>query len=235
VLVALSPVIIHFFGPDGSGKSTQADLLLARLTAQNVKVRKYWIRSPHTLAFLLWKLSIKIGFFRTVLGKSGTYVKIPAVNQNRVLKQLWPLIELVSVAPLVVRAQLYLLSGYNLIAERYVLDTVAFVAFSVDDSSFTQKIAAKLFLKLIPKNAQFIFIDADYNTICARRAGCLVYGGSIIKTELEPQKFIEFQRGIYKTLAQTTNALVVNTAKHSKEETFALITRYLSNTFGNKN
>jgi thymidylate kinase len=230
----LPPVIIHLFGPDGSGKSSQADLLLARLAAQKVKVRKYWLRSPHTLAFLLWTLSIKVGFYRTVAGKSGTYIRIPAVNRSRVLRGIWPLVELVSVIPLVVRAQLYLLSGYNLIAERYVLDTVAFVAFSVDDASFTQKLTAKLFLKLIPKNAQFIFIDADYDTICARRAGSLLYGGSIIKTELEPREFIEFQRDIYKKLAQTTNALVVNTAEHSKEETFARITSYLSNTFGNK-
>ncbi|MCW4009504.1 MAG: (d)CMP kinase [Candidatus Bathyarchaeota archaeon] len=233
----MSPFFVHFFGPDGSGKSTQADLLTAYLKTKNVKTRKYWLRSPHTLAFLLWELSIKVGFLRVVSNASGAYIKIPAVNRSRIVSQVWALIELISVAPLVVRAQLYLLSGYTLVAERYLLDTIAFVAFSIGDKSFPHGQIAKLFLALIPAGTKFVFIDADYDTITQRRARFLEQKPvsentvevkvSSIKTELEPREFIDFQREIYRTLAQEKKALIVDTSRHSQEEAFNMILAYL--------
>jgi hypothetical protein len=235
----LSPIIIHFFGPDGAGKSTQVNLLVSEFLSKRIKVRKYWIRSPHTLAYVLWKVSLKIGFFRTVSNKSGAYIKVPAVHRNRVLGRLWSLVELVSILPLVVRANLYLLSGYTLIAERYVLDTIAFVAFSINDSGFLQSPISWLFLALIPAKTKFIFVDADYDTIVQRRVHFLnneivcskkapKKNGSAIKTELEPREFIDFQRILYKTIAQANGALVINTSKHSPKETFNLILDYLN-------
>lgn len=234
---SLSPIIIHFFGPDGAGKSTQADLLLVHLMRKNVKVRKYWTRSPHTLAYVLWELSLKIGFFRTVSNASGAYIKVPAVHRNHLLGRLWSLIELMSILPLIVRAQFYLLSGFTLIAERYVLDTIAFVAFSIDDLSFLKSPLLRLFTALIPVKTKFVFIDADYDTIYQRRVHFLSrnantnratkLGGSSIKTELEPREFIDFQRAVYKSLARTEMALVVNTAEHSQQETFNLVLNYV--------
>jgi thymidylate kinase len=220
---------VHFFGPDGAGKSTQADLVLAKLAGKNVKVRKYWARSPHTLAYLLWELAMKVGFYETVSGASGSFIKVPLVRKSRLLGRLWAIVELVSVLPLVMRAQLYLLCGYTLIAERYVLDTIAFVAFSINDAAFVQSPFAKLFTLLIPAQTKFILIDADYNTIHQRRAAQLSYGttSSSIKTEMEPQAFIDFQRAVYQSLAQTTNALIVNTSEHTQQETFDLVAKYL--------
>lgn len=238
----MSPILIHFFGPDGAGKSTQVDLLVRDFLSRRMKVRRYWIRSPHTLAYLLWKVSLKIGFYRTVSSASGAFIKVPAVHQNHMLGRLWSLIELVSILPLVVRAQLYLLSGYTLIAERYVLDTIALVAFSINDAHFLQSPISRIFLALIPAKTKFILVDADYDTIAKRRALFLssetrpkekLRNHSIsIKTELEPQKFIDFQRTLYTSLAEASNALVINTSRRSLKETFNMISDYLNNLSG---
>jgi len=237
----LPPILIHFFGPDGAGKSTQVNLLVSDFLSKRIKVRKYWIRSPHTLAYVLWRISLKIGFFRIVSSASGDFIKVPAVHRNHMLGRLWSLIELVSVLPLVVRAQFYLLSGYTLIAERYVLDTIAFVAFSINDANFLQSPISRMFLALIPAKTKFILIDADYDTIFKRRALFLSNEiqfkkelgkhGTPIKTELEPRKFIDFQRTLYTSLARVNNALVINTSKHSLKETSDIILDYLNNPF----
>jgi len=42
--------LVSFFGPDGSGKTTQAMMLADHLRARGVKVRLAWIRSKRTLA-----------------------------------------------------------------------------------------------------------------------------------------------------------------------------------------
>jgi len=59
------PALIHFFGPDGSGKTTQVDILLRQLLSKGVPAKKGWIRSPHTLAFVFAMLFLKIGLYRT--------------------------------------------------------------------------------------------------------------------------------------------------------------------------
>ncbi len=228
---------MHFFGPDGSGKSSQVNLLLQRYLNRNVKARKYWIRSPHTLAYLLWEVALKVGFFRTISNKSGSYIKVPCVNRSWLMGRLWALVEWVSVLPFVVRADLYLLCGYTLIAERYLIDTLTFVAFSIDDPKFAQSPLAKLYLALIPKKTRFIFIDADYQTIYKRKSifvnltnpqdASNMAVGTSIKSELEPQAFIDFQRAIYQSIAKTTHALTINTAENSMQQTSRLIQQHL--------
>ena len=136
------------------------------------------------------------------------------------------------------RSYLYLLSGYTLIAERYVLDTMTTVAYSIDDAAFLQSPLSKLFMILIPKRTKFIFIDADYDTVFKRRAPLLENGkflaksekvyGSIPRSAVEPQDFIDFQRQMYCTLAKSTNALSINSSQHSIKETFDIIMRYLT-------
>lgn len=53
---------VHFFDPDGSGKSTQVNLLVDYYLNRGIKVRKFWLRSPHTFAYLLWRFLVLIVF-----------------------------------------------------------------------------------------------------------------------------------------------------------------------------
>jgi len=228
--------MVHFFGPDGAGKSTQVDILVRNAKAKGIRVKKCWVRSPHTIAFILWKVFVKIGFYRAISNPLGALFKFPAVDRCTALKLLWSFVEFFGVLPIVIRTRILLLMGYKLIAERYILDTITTIAYFVNDINFLRSRIARLLLYFIPSNTVFIFLNSDYETIFRRRVNSLsdknvnsqgrAYG-AIPKGGIEPREFIEFQRKAYKTLARAFNALEINTASSSIEETSRTILKYL--------
>ena len=221
--------LIHFFGPDGSGKSVQANILMSYLEMDHVRVKKYWLRAHHTVAYLLWKILVAIGFYRAIVNIYGDELKIPAVNRSYFLCRFWATIEFIGILPLVIRANILLLSGYCLVAERYILDTIAGIAYAVDDPNFPKSWTARMLFCLIPRNTFYIFLDSDYETIRARRSGdnhVSTKGRQqveVAKPFLEPREFIEFQRSLYGRLALQSDALTIDTSKTSIEETSKII------------
>lgn len=230
------PHLIHFFGPDGAGKSTHVDILVNVVCQQGIQVQKCWVRAHHTLAFVLWKFFVKIGFYRIIINPFGPPGKLPAVDRNGLLRFFWSVVELLGVLPVLLRVRYSLWRGRVLVAERYVLDTVVTIAFFLDDLNFLGSRISRLLLRFIPKDAVFIFLDADYETIFQRRAPLFTkmhsqktkrnYGATP-RCPVEPRVFIDFQRTAYKILAKYFDPLVIDTSNHSIEETSVMILHYL--------
>jgi len=202
--------LIAFFGADGTGKTTHADFLSNYLKSKNIKIKKVWIRSPHTLAYIISVLFVKVGFFRIVSNPYGKRRKFPKVDINWPLRFFWSQLEFVSVIPLIiVKIRLPLLLGYTIVAERYVIDTIVTVAYYISDMNFLQSFTAKILLLFIPKEAVLIHLDSDYATLLRRR------GSSV-----EARNFIEFQRKGYKIVDNLIKSNFIDTSKNSVEDTF---------------
>jgi thymidylate kinase len=205
--------MVHFFGPDGAGKSTQVAKLAAYLEEQGAKVHKAWVRSPHTLAFVAWKCLYKLGLCKQLHNPFGDRGSRPCIDQNRVTRFLWVVLEIVSVTPVVLReAVLPATRGRAIVAERYLLDTVATIGWFLQDESFIDSWAARFLYRLIPRDTLLVYLDADYPSILKRRGDTA-----------EPEEFIAFQRRVYAVLAARTRALVIYTPDYTIEETHALI------------
>lgn len=211
------PPLIAFFGPDGTGKSTQASLLADHLQQHKDKVKKVWIRSPHTIAFLLSRFFVKIGFYRVVSNPFGRKKKIPAVDTSGSLRFFWTVIELVGVIPVILfRVYIPLFLGYTIIAERYVIDTIVTIAYYTDDLDFVKSPIARFLLYFVPKNTIFIHLDSDVTTIMKRRG-----------RNVESFNFIRFQRIGYKILENSVEALSIDTSNVTVEQTFNQILDWL--------
>jgi thymidylate kinase len=229
--------MVAFFGPDGAGKSTQAQLLIDYLRSKGFKVRKAWVRSTHTLAFLLWLLFRKFNLLRgegntaklTPIKPNVSYIyensygavnpitTSPPVINGPISRFLWSSIEVISLLPVVLlQVYLPLWLGYIVVAERYLVDSIASIAYFLNDERFTNSLYAKLLLKLIPKDTIFFFLDANYETIVKRR-GCLA----------GPAKYTHFHRRIYSKIAPIVNAVYINTSRLSIEQASDMILQYL--------
>jgi len=239
------PPLIHFFGPDGAGKSTHARMLVSYLQKRGIPARIWWVRSPHTVAFVFWRLFVRIGFYRVATNPFGVPVKLPAVNRNKTLRLIWSILEFLGVLPLVFRTHLRMFMGQKLVAERYLLDTVTTIAYFEDDVNFLDSCFSRFLLKSIPRDTIFIFLDSDFKTIFQRRAhlfavprnvsaGCSKARkgsgekyGQVPRGAVEPSDFINFQRMVYNRLAKSTSALVIDTSTSSVKETFHTILQHL--------
>ncbi len=222
------PRVIAFFGPDGAGKSTQAELLIDHLKSRRFKVKRAWVRSTHTFAFLLWRLFYKLNLCYDKSGSSvrmGTRFAVSYINESAygvvspitmsppvlkgsVSRFVWSIIEVISVVP-VVFLQVYvpLLLGRVVVAERFVVDSVASIAYFLDDEDFVESWQARFLLGLVPRGTVFVFIDASYETILARR-----------EDSAGPREYTEFHRRLYCRLACKMGAFRVDTSRDSVEE-----------------
>ena len=204
--------LIVFFGPDGSGKTTQARLLATHFQQQGFKVRLVWIRAHHSLASILSKILASFGYYR-VMPSQGKSYKSFDVKLLPKLKGFWGFIEFVSVLPwILIKVKLPLLLGYVVIAHRYVVDTIVSVAYFLGDDEFLNGYAAKILFNLVSKGAFLIHLDTETEIIEERR-----------KDEELDLDFIQFQRRCYLSFVTILGALSINTSRRDVIDTFRII------------
>lgn len=234
------PRLLAFFGPDGAGKSTQAGLMVDYLESKGLKVKRAWVRSVHTFAFLLWNVFMKLNLcrgptgepVRTRIGFAVSYLiekpygavspitMAPPPLAGPISRFIWSVVEVISIIPVVlIQVYIPLLLGDFVVAERYVVDSIASIAYFLDDELFVNSWFARMLLSLVPSGSVFIFIDADYQTILSRR-----------RELAGPREYTEFHRRLYTILAARVGAFRVDTQKASVPEAHQNILSYISST-----
>jgi thymidylate kinase len=200
------PRAIIFFGPDGSGKTTQANMLISELNRKGIRNKKLWLRSLHTLAFLI----SKVGMY--IMKLDDIYQLRTKYSDHAAFRIIWYFIEFVSILPLILtKFYLPLLEGYVIVAERFVIDWVVSVAYATNNPSLVDSWFASLAMYFIPKQSVLVYIDAEYSSILSRRAA------------EDSFESIEFQRTCYSKFAQKFHALRIDSSNKSICEVFALI------------
>ena len=205
---------VIFFGADGTGKTTQATVVLEEFRRSGFKARKVWIRARHSLAFAISQLLIKLGY-PLVFGKQN--ISAAGISEIKVLdtrdlpaKWLWSLLEFVSVVPLMlIRVHIPLLLGYYIVAERCVIDTIVYNQFFIGNSF---DVYARILFRLLPKDALFIHLDAERQDVLMRREG-----------DILPKSFTDYQLMQYRFMATRINALSINTSSNDISEVSRVI------------
>lgn len=207
---------IHFFGADGTGKTTQGRMLSKYMKKKGIKNKLVRIRSGRTLASILYEFFKKFDSNLVELGGDGRVIRINSLRTS-FDKKIWCSIEFLSILPMLLRSVFIPMAlGKIIIAERYMIDAVATIAYIINDPSWSEHFLAKLLLKFIPRNSIFILLDANYKDIAERK------GSSV-----DPKEYIEFQRRTYIAFAKTTDAVIIDTSTRSPVETHNVICTYL--------
>ena len=201
------PGMVIFFGPDGVGKTTQSRLVLKYLASRNRRVSFVWIRGGHTLAFVLSKLFVRLGYYQTVRTPSGSSYRVFDPRLLPKLSHLWALIEFVSVLPIILyKVYLRRILGYTIVADRYVVDTVVYLSYWLGPAART---VSKFLLRLVPQDAVMIHLDAETPVLKAR-----------LLDDTSPMGFVVYQRMLYRRLSASLGAATIDTTNRGIEETF---------------
>jgi hypothetical protein len=167
---ARRPRFIYIAGADGTGKSTQAELLAKRLKSRGVHCRRLWLRFPFfsslpLLAYARWK-----GFSwyeENGQARHGYW----NFKNSWILRLFLPWMLLLDAAlAAFFRIYVPLLMGTTIVCERFVLDMLVDLAVAFRDQYIFQHLSSRLYLRLLPHKTTIFVLDLDAETIQERRA-----------------------------------------------------------------
>jgi len=179
--------LIHLCGIDASGKTAHLQLIKAHLIESGTKCKYVWGRWPAFLSYPFLLLCKVLGFSVVNRGERGTYV-CPVYYKNRAISKLWPWIFLFdTIIFAFTRIYLFLLCGYTVLCDRYVIDILVRLMNDIHDESLHMKIVGKLYLKLIPRSAVVILLDVDEEIAFKRKLDI----SSLTQLGSEREKFLK--------------------------------------------
>ncbi|MEM1646305.1 MAG: hypothetical protein QXL96_10695 [Ignisphaera sp.] len=209
--------LIYFFGSDGTGKTTQAELVSSWLRRRGYKVWRASIKHHHSLSYIILK-TISYG---NPYGKIISYYGFNGVLAQKI-KTPWKILELMSLFLAVFyRVLLPLLLGYVIVCDRYVLDTLVTLSYFLKDPGLVTGVPIKLMVKLIPKNSLLFYLDAETKVILRRK-----------KDEPLTTYLIEYYRKAYRIVNKQLKVLniaviQINTTDTSMTDVYRIIVSYL--------
>lgn len=162
-------IFIYITGCDGTGKSTQARLLLEQFKKRGIKTRNLWLRFPFFLSTPLLVYARWFGFSRyeNIAGICHGYWTF---GKSRILRNIFPWTFLIDAAlAAVIKVYLPIWLGRSIVCERFVLDNLADLEVGLDDYEFHTKLVGRLYFKLIPPRSKIIMLDLDGEVIQERR------------------------------------------------------------------
>lgn len=163
------PRFIYLTGCDGTGKSTQAALLMEYLRRRSIRANHLWLRFPFLLSMPLL-LYARVRKFSYQEEKDGRRYGYWEFWRSRLLRWTFPWFLLLDAFLAAVwHVYLPLLTGKTIVCERFALDMLADLMVAFRDFSLPLKLPGKLFVKLIPAKAQLILLDQNQAIIVARR------------------------------------------------------------------
>lgn len=209
--------LIYFFGPDGTGKTTHADLIAVCLRLMGFRVWRTSVKQHHTFSYLLLRIFSYGNSKKEVMRYYGFNRAL-----MRRIRTPWKILEIISLFPAIFyRVVIPLLLGYIIVCDRYVLDTLAGLSYFLKDPKLLLGTTAKLLVRLIPKNALLFHLDSEPGIILKRK-----------KNEPLTIYLIEYYRLAYEIMvkqlrAQGLTVVQINTTTFSVEETHRIVLRHL--------
>ena len=161
---------VYITGCDGTGKTTQARLMLDALQRAGLQPKHLWLRFPFffSLPFLLYARFRGYSWYEESHGVRQGYWDF---RRSWLLCNLFPWVLLLDATLAAIpRVYLPLLWGKTIVCERFVLDMIVDLAIALDDPGFCRRRPATLFRALLPPGAGVTILDLDATTIRARRA-----------------------------------------------------------------
>jgi thymidylate kinase len=164
-----TPRFIYITGCDGTGKTTQARLLLEQLQAQGVRARHVWLRFPFTFSLPLLAYA-RLRGYSWYENESGFRHGYWDFQRSWLMREIFPWALLLDAALAAIR-HIYvpLWRGEIIVCERFALDMLVDLSVATGETGLINQLPGRLFLRLLPARSQMIILDLDAPMVRCRR------------------------------------------------------------------
>jgi len=195
--------MICMVGIDGSGKTTQALVLLTHLKRRKMRCKYVWLRRPYFLSLPFMVFCRILGLTVIQHASNGKTFSEHRYYKNRVVTMIWPWLQLIDLIFMItLRVYLPLWIGFFLVCDRFIHDLVVDVMSDVHQDDLHKKFVGRLALKLTPKSAIVFLFDVEEPCIAFRR-----------KTDLPNLMYLATRRRLYHLIAADLRIPILRTGK----------------------
>lgn len=198
---------IGIMGPDGAGKSTQARLLIEKLTNEGFDCRYAWLRFSHIISLPLLAIARILGYSHVESLESGRKIGYHNFDESFLLSRIYPMVLFVDVFVIYVfkiLAPRYFW-GKTIVCDRYIYDTIVHIVISTGREEFFSTYTCKAFISLIPQDSTFFILNGQEEILRLRR------------DDVEADDTLEEQIRLYAKISDVYDIQTID-IEHSKEE-----------------
>ena len=186
--------LIYICGPDGVGKSTQAELLIEKLKKQGKMYEYRWVRFHHLLSLPLLVIARLMGLSEIETLKSGEKIGYHYFNQSKFISFLYPpllFFDTLIYAIIKVYLPLYIFNK-NLVCDRFVIDTLIDLMISTGKTNLYHLKIGKLYLNLIPEDTKILILITNERVLRSRRTD-VMYDKNLKMKIKSYRKFLNYK------------------------------------------
>lgn len=201
------PRLICIIGPDGTGKTTQAKMLIDKLKKEGIDCEYKWFRFHHFFSLPLLALARLMGLSEVKTLKSGRKIGYHYFYESKVISSLYSMLLLLDTF-IFALAKIYIpvkIFKKTIVCDRFVYDTLVDLMTSTGNYSIYNTTIGKLFVRLIPKESKIVMLIADEDVLRKRRE------------DIMEDKALNLKIKLYKKLTQEFNIPMID-ASLSVEE-----------------
>jgi thymidylate kinase len=218
---------LAFSGPDGTGKTSCANILSKILSSKNYRVIRVWIKTSHVLALLIVRLLEKIDLKHIIKSTSGTLVTNTLIKNTN----LWMWIELSGILMkiLIMRITLIILRFISrrptiAIADRFLLDSIVHITISKilleQENPMPRKIfvllthpVCKILRSILLRYSFTIYLDGEVTELIQRNSKA---------KKADPYWYMILQKYLYRITVKALDIhhLYIDTSKKTLKEVF---------------
>lgn len=163
-----NPVCI--IGVDGTGKTTQAKLLIHKLTQENCIAEYRWVRFHHLFSLPLLFIARFLKLSEVQKIDENSEIGYHYFERSKIISFLYPyLLYIDTLIDVFLKIYIPILSGKLLVCDRFIYDTLVDVMVSTKNYDFLNSKLCTMYINLIPKNAIVLMLATEESILKGRR------------------------------------------------------------------